>query len=64
MQKKLRMRLSSVNTHVKTVYYDKGDYLLIKMTFRGKNAFGGKVLNTVTAKADLNGNVLEVSEPK
>ena len=28
--------------------------------FRGKNAFGGVVKNSVIAKVDLNGNVMEV----
>jgi tetratricopeptide (TPR) repeat protein len=27
--------------HVETVYWDKGDYLIVETTFRGKNAFGG-----------------------
>ena len=35
--------------HVETLYSDKGDYLVVQMTFRGKNAFGGLVLNSVTA---------------
>jgi hypothetical protein len=46
--------------HVETVYWDKGDHLIVKTTFRGKNAFGGVVKNWVMAKVDLNGNVLEV----
>lgn len=46
--------------HEETVYWDKGDYLLVKTTFRGKNAFGGVVKNSVMAKVDLNGNVIEI----
>jgi len=46
--------------HVETVYWDKGDYLLVKTTFRGKNAFGGVVKNWVTAKVNLQGNVTGV----
>lgn len=46
--------------HDETRYSDEGDYLLIHMTFRGKNAFGGVVRNSVTAEVDLSGNVLEV----
>lgn len=46
--------------HVETVYWDKGDHLIVKTTFRGKNAFGGFVKNWVMAKVDLNGNVIEV----
>lgn len=46
--------------HVETTYTDKGDYLLVYMKFRGKNAFGAKVLQTAIGKADLNGNILSV----
>jgi len=46
--------------HVETGYWDKGDHLIVKTTFRGKNAFGGVVKNWVMAKVDLNGNVIEV----
>jgi hypothetical protein len=46
--------------HVETIYWDKGDHLIVKTTFRGKNAFGGVVKNWVMAKADLNGNIIEV----
>ena len=46
--------------HDKTVYGDKGDHLIVTTTFRGKNAFGGMVKNSVTAKVDLNGNVIEI----
>ena len=47
--------------HVKTTYADKGNYLIIQMTFRGKNAFGAKVLQTVNAKVDLDGNILSIN---
>ena len=48
--------------HVETVYWDKGDHLIVRTTFRGKNAFGGVVKNWVKAKVDLNGNVIEIIE--
>lgn len=48
--------------HVKTVYWDQKDYLIVKTTFRGKNAFGGLVLNSVKAKISIGGTVLEVME--
>lgn len=48
--------------HVETVYWDKGDHLIVRTKFRGKNAFGGIVLNWVKAKVDLDGNVLEIIE--
>jgi len=46
--------------HVKTLYVDKGDHLIVKMIFRGTNAFGGVVTNSVVAKTDLNGNVIQI----
>jgi hypothetical protein len=46
--------------HVETRYGDKGDHLIVRTTFRGKNAFGGVVKNTVVAKVDLDGNVIEI----
>jgi len=48
--------------HVETGYQDKGDHLIVKTTFRGKNVFGGIVMNWVIAKVDLEGNVLEIIE--
>lgn len=46
--------------HEETVYADKGAHLIVKTTFRGKNAFGGVVKNSVTAKVSLDGQVLEI----
>jgi hypothetical protein len=46
--------------HVVTKYWDRGDHLKIKTTFRGNNAFGGKVKNFVTAKVSLNGQILSI----
>ena len=48
--------------HVETVYWDREDHLVVKTTFRGKNAFGGVVANWVKAKVDLNGSVLAIVE--
>jgi len=46
--------------HVETVYWDMGDHLVVRTTFRGKNAFGGVVTNWIKAKVDLDGKVLEI----
>lgn len=46
--------------HDETRYVDKGDHLLVFTKFRGKNAFGGVVRNSVIAKVDLQGNVIEI----
>lgn len=46
--------------HVGTRYTDNGDQLIIQTDFHGKNAFGAVVKNSVIAKVDLDGNVIEV----
>jgi len=46
--------------HVETRYADEGDYILVATTFRGTNAFGGVVTNTVRAKFTLKGELIEV----
>ncbi|MBL8880816.1 MAG: zinc-ribbon domain-containing protein [Phycisphaerales bacterium] len=46
--------------HDETRFLDKGDHLIVYTKFRGKNAFGGVVRNSIIAKVDLNGNVLEI----
>ena len=44
-----------------TVYHDPpGDHLNNTTTYRGKNAFGAVVTNTVMAIADMSGNVLDM----
>ncbi|MCA8830570.1 hypothetical protein [Hymenobacter pini] len=57
---KERMNDPDSYEHVATRYVDKGDHLAVLTQFRGKNAFGAKVLNTATAKVDLSGNVLSL----
>lgn len=47
--------------HVKTVYWDMNDHLVVLMEFRGSNAFGGIVKNSVKAKINIeNGEVIEI----
>ena len=46
--------------HVETVYSDKGTYILVKMTYRAKNAFGGLVLQNITAKSDYESQTISV----
>jgi hypothetical protein len=48
--------------HVKTVYWDKKDYIMVKTTFRGKNAFNATVTNTITAKVGIDGEIIELIE--
>ena len=47
--------------HVETTYVDKGTYLIIKMTYRAANAFGGIILQNVTAKADYKTNQITIT---
>ncbi len=46
--------------HIETRFRDDGDHIVVITKFRGANAFGGKVINTVSAKVDFSGNVIEV----
>jgi len=46
--------------HVKTLYWENDNDLTVKTTFRGKNGFGGVVVNSVTAKFDYEGNLIQV----
>lgn len=48
--------------HVETVFWDMKDHLVVRTTFRGKNAFGGVVKEWVKAKCDLEGNVIKIIE--
>ena len=38
--------------HIETVFYNKGDYALVVITYRAKNAFGGYVVNTIRGKVN------------
>ncbi len=46
--------------HVETRYTDKGSYLYVQTTFRGRNGFGGMVKQTVSANVSLDGKVLKI----
>lgn len=46
--------------HDETVYWDRGDHLVVRTTYRGKNAFGGVVRNFVKAKVSLDGDILQI----
>jgi hypothetical protein len=50
--------------HIETVYEDKVTHVLIKTSFHGKNALGGVVRNSVTAKVDIDGNIVEIISTK
>lgn len=46
--------------HVKTVYKDMGDYLIVTTRYRGKNAFGVLVVGTTKAKVSLKGEIIRI----
>jgi hypothetical protein len=46
--------------HDETRFRDDGDKIFVITKFRGKNAFGGTVSNTVSAYVDYNGNVINI----
>ena len=60
VEKAIKERMNDPDSyeHVKTTFNDKGDYITVFTQFRGKNAFGGKVLSTAIAKVDFEGHVL------
>lgn len=39
---------------------DKGNYLIVKMTYRAKNAFGALILQNVTAKSDYKTDTITI----
>lgn len=48
--------------HVETKYWDMKEFIVVRTTYSGKNAFGGRVKNFVKAKFDDAGNLIEVME--
>jgi len=44
--------------HVKTVYWDEGEFLTVQVTFRAKNRFGALVKHKVKATMDFDGVIL------
>lgn len=46
--------------HIRTKYIDDGKNINVCTEFRGKNAFGGVVKNTVCAKTDIDGRIIEI----
>ena len=49
---------------VETKYWDRDSFIVVKMTFTGKNAFGGRVKQTVMANCDIDGNVIKIMAAK
>ena len=62
LEKLIKRAMNDPNSyeHAETIYWDKGDFLVVQTTYRGKNAFGGVVKNFVRAKVSLDGQILQV----
>jgi hypothetical protein len=49
--------------HVETKYWDNGgDTLTIQMTYRGKNAFGGVITNSIKVDANIDGTIVNIKQ--
>lgn len=48
--------------YVETNFWDMGDYAVVVMKYRGRNAFGGKVMGAIKAKVGWNCEMLEVMD--
>lgn len=56
-----QMNDASSFEHISTKYWIRPDHLMVRMSFRGKNAFGALVMNSVLAKVNKEtGAVIEV----
>ena len=57
---KRRLKDPDSYKHVETRYGDKGDHILVVTTYRARNSFGGYTTESVTAKAAVDGTLLEI----
>lgn len=48
--------------HVRTTYLDEGETILVQTSFRGRNAFGGLVLDSASARFTTDGDLVEIVE--
>lgn len=46
--------------HIETRFREDGNSIFVVTKFRGANGFGGMTIQTVSARVDFNGNVLEI----
>lgn len=46
--------------HIQTTYQDINNEIIIHTIFRGKNAYGGVVKQSISATIDLNCNIIEI----
>ncbi len=62
LTKMIKENLNDPNSfeHIETKFKDNGDFIYVFTTFTAKNGFGGRIKQTVSAKVDFNGNVIEI----
>ena len=48
--------------HVETKYWKFDGHLIVLCKFRGRNAYGGMIVDVIKAKVDTIGNVIEILE--
>lgn len=58
---KERMNDPDSYKHIQTTYKDKGSYILVYTRFRGTNSIGAIIVQSATAKVDIDGNVLSLT---
>lgn len=46
--------------HIATNYIDKNEYILVNTKIRGCNTFGAKIVQTISANIDLQGNIISI----
>ena len=46
--------------HIETKYRDNGNLIFVTTKYRAENGFGGMAIGNVTAKVDIEGNVIEI----
>ncbi|WP_271270254.1 hypothetical protein [Aliamphritea hakodatensis] len=59
---KTEMNDPSSYEHVETGYWNRGDHIVVKTIFRGKNSYGALVKDSATAKFNLDGEFLQLLE--
>ena len=62
LTKKIKEQMNDPDSfeHIETRFKDLGNEIVVQESFRGKNAFGGLVINKVIATVDIGGNVLTI----
>ncbi len=63
LEQKVKKNLKDPDSyeHIETRYVDKQDYIIVQLKYRAKNSFNGYVVNTATAKANIDGSLIEAS---